>query len=247
VAITRLSGGLTPADGADPRTFPAVWNGTADDLEAGEYSRVPSGGVQGQVLTKTSGTDYASAWQQPGLGVPPPVAGLYLTQFVSGAVANENTTGSRLFCSAIFVPRPVTVDEIAIQVTVAGAAPSEARLGIYASDNDGIPSSLIVDAGLIDATSTGTKVIALSPAVALPAGIVFTAFVRQGNNFTSRRMANTRGAYPRSTSAEDSLGNAPRVHQFFMDGVDSTLPSTFIPTNVGGQHYLMSVKIASVL
>jgi hypothetical protein len=34
--IERLTGGLTPADGADPRTFPAIWNGTADDLEAVE-------------------------------------------------------------------------------------------------------------------------------------------------------------------------------------------------------------------
>ena len=33
MAITRLSGGLTPADGADPRTFPAIWNATATDLE----------------------------------------------------------------------------------------------------------------------------------------------------------------------------------------------------------------------
>jgi len=34
--IERLTGGLTPADPADPRTFPAIWNDTADDLEAVE-------------------------------------------------------------------------------------------------------------------------------------------------------------------------------------------------------------------
>ena len=32
--ITRLSGGNTPADGSDPRTFPAIWNETSDALEA---------------------------------------------------------------------------------------------------------------------------------------------------------------------------------------------------------------------
>ena len=31
--ITRLSGGNTPADGSDPRTFPAIWNATATALE----------------------------------------------------------------------------------------------------------------------------------------------------------------------------------------------------------------------
>jgi len=32
--VTRLVGGLTPADGGDPRTFPAIWNVTADEIEA---------------------------------------------------------------------------------------------------------------------------------------------------------------------------------------------------------------------
>ena len=32
--VTRLSGGLTPADGADPRTFPAIWNSTAGTIES---------------------------------------------------------------------------------------------------------------------------------------------------------------------------------------------------------------------
>ena len=30
MSITRLSGGLTPADGADPRTFPTIFNATAE-------------------------------------------------------------------------------------------------------------------------------------------------------------------------------------------------------------------------
>jgi hypothetical protein len=34
ISVTRLSGGTTPADGSDPRTFPAIWNATADDIEA---------------------------------------------------------------------------------------------------------------------------------------------------------------------------------------------------------------------
>jgi hypothetical protein len=34
VTVTRLSGGLTPGVGGDPRTFPAIWNATADTIEA---------------------------------------------------------------------------------------------------------------------------------------------------------------------------------------------------------------------
>jgi hypothetical protein len=34
MTVTRLTGGLTPGDGADPRTFPAIFNATADEIEA---------------------------------------------------------------------------------------------------------------------------------------------------------------------------------------------------------------------
>jgi hypothetical protein len=34
MSITRLIGGLTPADGSDPRTFPVIWNTTADLIES---------------------------------------------------------------------------------------------------------------------------------------------------------------------------------------------------------------------
>lgn len=33
ISLTRLSGGNTPADGSDPRTFPAIWNSSASSLE----------------------------------------------------------------------------------------------------------------------------------------------------------------------------------------------------------------------
>jgi hypothetical protein len=33
MAIERLSGGLSPANGSDPRTFPDIWNVTADEIE----------------------------------------------------------------------------------------------------------------------------------------------------------------------------------------------------------------------
>ena len=33
-SVTRLVGGVSPADPTDPRTFPAIWNATADQIEA---------------------------------------------------------------------------------------------------------------------------------------------------------------------------------------------------------------------
>jgi hypothetical protein len=43
ISVTRLSGGTTPADGSDPRTFPTIWNGTADSLEALDTDDVAEG------------------------------------------------------------------------------------------------------------------------------------------------------------------------------------------------------------
>ena len=34
MAVERLSGGLLPADGSDPRTFPAIFNAAADVIDA---------------------------------------------------------------------------------------------------------------------------------------------------------------------------------------------------------------------
>ena len=50
--VTRLVGGLTPADGADPRTFPAIFNDAVDDIEA-----VQSGlGAVESTVTSLGGT-----------------------------------------------------------------------------------------------------------------------------------------------------------------------------------------------
>lgn len=43
MAVTRLSGGLTPGDGADPRTFPAIFNAAADVIDANETAVASQG------------------------------------------------------------------------------------------------------------------------------------------------------------------------------------------------------------
>jgi hypothetical protein len=68
MAVTRLSGGLTPANGSDPRTFPAIWNATADDIEQAETdiaaieandwvttARIDDGAVTAPKLATTAG------------------------------------------------------------------------------------------------------------------------------------------------------------------------------------------------
>jgi len=54
MAVTRLSGGTTPANGSDPRTFPTIWNATADVIEANETA------IDSLALTSLSGVSITS-------------------------------------------------------------------------------------------------------------------------------------------------------------------------------------------
>jgi len=83
MAITRLSGGLTPANGSDPRTFPAIFNGAADDIEALQANgsvvtdRIADGAVTAPKLATTAGAvmvfDDAAARTT---AIPSPVEGM---------------------------------------------------------------------------------------------------------------------------------------------------------------------------
>jgi hypothetical protein len=154
VAVTRLSGGLSPADGGDPRTFPAIWNGTADDLEAGEYSKVPTGGTALQVLTKDSGTDYDSSWGHPQWSWQPTSGSYY------GAIipSTQSTVllARRTYCVPMFFPRPTAVDRVNMRITVAGGSGSVLRFGVY--DGTEYPTDLLHDFGTVDGTVTGLSI-----------------------------------------------------------------------------------------
>ena len=96
--IDRLVGGLTPADPADPRTFPAIWNETADEIEAVE-GRVTTNegdisGLDGRVTTAEGDigqlqTDVANLDTDD---VPEGVGNLYYTDArVEAVIAGSDT------------------------------------------------------------------------------------------------------------------------------------------------------------
>jgi hypothetical protein len=65
VTIIRLTGGLTPGDGSDPRTFPEIFNAAADVIEA-QGSAVLSQGsaiavIEGWNLDDLNDVSYGTA------------------------------------------------------------------------------------------------------------------------------------------------------------------------------------------
>jgi hypothetical protein len=229
-----LSGGDTPADGADPRTFPAIWNGTADDLEAGDYSKVPTGGTAGQVLVKDSGTDFDLSYELRGVAVPLP-GGFYYGPFANTTSSN---TGSLIF-APVFFHTPTLVDRLRCEVTVAGGAGSVVRMGMYAPGTDNLPDALIVDAGTVVSDSTGIKDLTISETVS---GLVWLAGVSQptGASPTVRASNNLNLSSTLPTGAAMNSGAV-----LFQSSVSGALPSTVTSLTQGATNVtVVQVRVA---
>jgi hypothetical protein len=178
VAITRLTGGLTPANGADPRTFPAVWNGTADDLEAGEYSKVPSGGSAGEVLVKQSATDYDAEWG-PSVGTletfPVAVAATSFktipgSKYMRGNAGNLGIVSTNVTYEPWLVEFPMTLTALEVVCTTASAG-KFAKFVLYAADAEWQPfGAPLADSGNIDVGTTGVKTATLGAPLTLDVG-----------------------------------------------------------------------------
>lgn len=92
--------------------------------------------------------------------------------------ATQTLAADRLYASILIVARDITVDRIAIEVTVGGAGGTKARLGIYSVGDNLAPGALVDDSGEVAVDSTGVKAITIDQA--LTKGIYYTALVTDG-------------------------------------------------------------------
>jgi hypothetical protein len=112
-------------------------------------------------------------------------------------------------------------DRIACDVTTAGGTGGLARLGIYQSDVNGMPSSLIVDAGTVANTTTGAKTVSISQT--LGPGLYWLALVSQTATATYRSITQSQIPVPVST-----LSNASGVGFQHSGAVSGVLPAAFV-------------------
>ena len=138
----------------------------------------------------------------------------------------------------IAAPFPVhstmTFDRIGLEVTTS-AASGVVRLGIY-GDSDGIPGSLILDAGTVDASTTGAKEITISQQ--LTPGMYYLAAVGQ---VSSGIVVRARSGGP--IMVDTSVRNA-NVICFLASGVTGALsasPTWVLRQNSHGKVYLRAV------
>ena len=98
---------------------------------------------------------------------PNPASGTYFTipGFIYGSTSTTNLNNNSMRYEPVIVDTPITLDQLAIEVTTL-AASGLARLGIFNSDLDWQPTTLVVDAGTVDCSTTGVKTASISTTLA---------------------------------------------------------------------------------
>jgi hypothetical protein len=133
---------------------------------------------------------------------------------------------NRLYAVPVFIDRVLTVDRIAARVQTGGSGGAGVfRLGIYGA-TDGLPDSLILDAGTIDAISTGVQEITISQS--LSPGLHFMVLVQQVTSNATTRSHQSDAIYQirsNSSSALESTGLG--IVGYTVNNITGALPSSF--------------------
>lgn len=169
--------------------------------------------------------------------------------YQTNQAAAGDTTMTPTLNLAYFHPFPVgealSIDRITCGVQTSGAATSVVRLGIY-NDTDGIPSTLLLDAGTVDgAAAAGYREITLSPAQALAQGTLYWICTvwQVATVGVLRSSAVGAGADWVGSSAASS---DPRFCTYTQAGVTGALPSPATIVSSSGVTSSISVKVRAV-
>jgi hypothetical protein len=221
----------TPTDGQVLRYDSGVFEN--DTLDAGDVGAIPTtekGAANGVAsLGATSRVLQSSVDNRFGFDLLP---NFYYANFGVGVQQATRGNGT-LFYFPFTVSKQGNIDRIGTGINLAGSAGSVIRLGIYASDDFGQPSTLLLDAGTIDGTATGVGEITISPALTLPIGRYFFAICQQGAPATNSRLylsQSYKDPLIRVQNNSDATGTL--YVGYFQSGVTGAFPASVGVVNV---------------
>ena len=206
------------------------------------------------VWTKLDATTYLirgalAVETDPGLMIPDLVAinrgiGLSSRYYLPSGWTHAAAIPSEAVLSFMALPIAHDIDDpvLACEVTTGGDTGAVVRMGLYATAADGTIGDLIVDAGTVDATTTGVKGITAS-GITVQRGLVWCAAVVQG-------AAATRPTLAVSSHTSSMFGTilatlAPGTNSRFypmQTSVAGALPATAAPDT--SQRYAIGVALA---
>jgi len=143
---------------------------------------------------------------------------------VSGALVNN-----RLYAIPFICPKTVTADMISVYCTTSVGS-GALRLGIY-SDTNGEPGTLLLDAGIVDTSSTGLRYVNISQS--LTGGTLYW-LAAIGNNATHQFRVPALASIFNVIGIDAAIGTSVVTHLYYA-GSYGALPGTFpTPTNGTG-------------
>jgi len=136
-------------------------------------------------------------------------ASAYLFTQGAGSQGNSTAVGvNTQVASPIYVPSNTTADRICLQVVTA-AASGLWRLGIYADAGTSYPGAVMLDAGTIDASTTGVKEITIGTPTTLPTGVYWVAAKCEGAYAAARGTSGpVWGVVPGSNTSSNDVAAA---------------------------------------
>lgn len=146
-------------------------------------------------------------------------SGLYYGSQIGDTASAGAVILDRLYCMPLQVWEPTSFDRLTVKVTT-GAATAVVRLGIYTSTS-GAPSSLVLDAGTVDASAAATREATI--AQTLTPGLYFLAAANQVAG--SVQMSRINAGRDRLLGSSSSDAAAACV-AFVQDSVTGAFPAT---------------------
>lgn len=158
---------------------------TTGTFQLGDFVVTQAGGI---LVCTTAGTPGTWTAVAASTGAPPPAVtpsvGWWLGPYLANANVAESCANGTLYFCPYLIAQQITVDQLGVSVTTAGSAGAVVRLGVYSANANGQPSGLLVDAGTVDATTSGFKLLLLAAPLILQPGLYWGALAGQGGPAT---------------------------------------------------------------
>jgi hypothetical protein len=155
------------------------------DSSVSQWKTSQIGTIVGNASASNTGVLSSTDWNTFNNAVTDRRSGNYYRKSQRWYVPSDNTntlTATNHSTPSVFlVPFPIhktiVIDQIAVEVTSAGAVGSTLRFGIYNGDTTTVvPTTLVVDSGDISAATIGVKTFTPASPITLTPGLYFTAF-----------------------------------------------------------------------
>lgn len=146
----------------------------------------------------------------------------------------------------IMFPSGGTITDVAVEVTVAGSAGAVIRIGVYADDGNNGPSTLLVDAGTVDATTTGVKTLTLATPITIPSTgrKVWVGAVVQGAAVTRPTVRWNNSPMPGIGSTAAATIIASKIQSYLQSSVTGALPNPFVGAGSGTFAARVALKVS---